>query len=250
MDSSLLHNLQQYGFSEKESQIYLTLLELGSSIASSLARRTGINRSTTYSILEDLKRRGIVTEIVRNEVKYYSVINPEQLFKKWEEKYELLKAELPSLLAVTNKFNNRTRTQFFEGLEGLKQIFEEVLEAGEEMEEPYLSFVGADHMDPKVEKYIHEEFIPRRLKIKTETKAIVSKDTSQYLKYHEKKHNTLVVEKPLFNLGNEIVVFGENKVAVLMYSTEEMSGLIIESQTLHDALRSVFELVWDVYKDK
>ncbi len=114
------------------------------------------------------------------------------------------------------------------------------------MKEPYLTFVGADNMDPKVEKYLYEEFIPRRLKLKTPTKAIMSKDNSQYLKYHEKKHNTLVVEKPLFNLGNEIVVFGENKVAVLMYSTEEMSGLIIESQTLHDALRSVFELVWDV----
>jgi len=157
-----------------------------------------------------------------------------------------LKADLPSLLAVTNKLNNRTRTQFFEGLEGLKQIFEEVLEAWAEMKEPYLTFVGADNMDPKVEKYLYEEFIPRRLKLKTPTKAIMSKDNSQYLKYHEKKHNTLVVEKPLFNLGNEIVVFGENKVAVLMYSTEEMSGLIIESQTLHDALRSVFELVWDV----
>ncbi len=129
MDSTLLYSLHHYGFSEKESQIYLTLLELGSSIASSLARRAGINRSTTYSILEDLKRRGIVTEIVRNEVKYYSAISPDQLFKKWEEKYELLKADLPSLLAVTNKLNNRTRTQFFEGLEGLKQIFEEVLEA-------------------------------------------------------------------------------------------------------------------------
>jgi len=250
MDSSLLHSLQQYGFSEKESQIYLVLLELGSSIASSLGRRTGINRSTTYSILEDLKRRGIVTEIIRNEVKYYSAISPDQLFKKWEEKYEFLKSELPSLLAITNKFNNRTRTQFFEGLEGLKQIFEEVLAAGSEMKEPYLTFVGADHMDPKVEKYIYEEFIPRRLKVKTQTKAIMSKNDAKYLKYHEKKHNTVIVEKPLFKLGNEIVVFGKNKIAVLMYSTGEMSGLIIESQTLHDALRSVFELIWEVYKSK
>jgi hypothetical protein len=105
-------------------------------------------------------------------------------------------------------------------------------------------------MDPKVEKYIYEEFVPRRMKIKVKTKAIMSKDNSEYVKYHKKSHNTIIVDKPLFNLGNEIVVFGENKVAVLMYATEEMSGLIIESQTLHDGLSSLFNLVRDVYKSK
>jgi hypothetical protein len=54
----------------------------------------------------------------------------------------------------------------------------------------------------------------------------------------------------LFNLGNEIVVFGQNKVAVLMYATDEMSWLIIESQTLHDGLTSLFNLLRDAYNLK
>lgn len=250
MDNNLINQLSFYGFGEKEAKVYLTTLELSSSIASTIARRAEINRSTTYSILEDLKRKWIVTEVTRDEIKYYSAISPDILFKKREEKYEKIKSGLPELLAITNKFGNRPRTQFFEGFEWLKQIFEEVLIAGTTMKDPYLSFVWADKMDPKVEKYIYEEFVPRRLKIKTKTKAIMSKDNSEYLKYHKKNHNTIIVDKPLFNLGNEIVVFGENKVAVLMYATEEMSGLIIESQTLHDGLTSLFGLLWDVYKSK
>lgn len=166
MDSNLLSSLQSYGLSEKESQVYLTLLELWSTIASSLSRRTGINRSTIYSLLEDLKRRGVITEVTKNEVKYYSAISPDLLFKKWEEKYEKIKSELPELLAITNKLGNRPRTQFFEGFEWLKKIFEEVLIAGETMKDPYLSFVWADTMDPKVERYIEEEFIPQRKKSK------------------------------------------------------------------------------------
>lgn len=250
MDNNLIDQLSFYGFGEKEAKVYLTTLELSSSIASTIARRAEINRSTTYSILEDLKRKWIVTEVTRDEIKYYSAISPDILFKKREEKYEKIKSGLPELLAITNKFGNRPRTQFFEGLEWLKKVFEEVLSAGESMTEPYLSFVWADKMDPKVEKYIYEEFVPRRLKIKTKTKAIMSKDNSEYVKYHKKSHNTIIVDKPLFNLWNEIVVFGGNKVAVLMYATEEMSGLIIESQTLHDGLSSLFNLVRDVYKSK
>lgn len=250
MDTNLIQSLSYYGFSDKEAKVYLTTLELSSSLASSIARRADVNRSTTYSILSDLQRRWVVTEMIRGDVKYYSAISPDVLFKRREEKYEKIKSDLPELLAITNKFGNRPKTQFFEWFEGIKQVFEEVLQAGEGMKESYLSFVWADKMDSKVEKYIYEEFVPRRMKIKTKTKAIMSKDDSQYLKYHKKSHNTIIVDKPLFNLWNEIVVFWWNKIAVLMYATEEMSGLIIESQTLHDWLRSLFDLVRDVYKTK
>ncbi|MCF7834878.1 hypothetical protein K9M48_02370 [Candidatus Gracilibacteria bacterium] len=250
MDSNLIDQLSYYGFSDKEAKIYLTCLELGSSLASTIARRSEVNRGTTYSILDDFKRRGIVSENIREDLKYFSVLNPEILFKREEEKYEKMKATLPDLLAITEKFGNRPKTQFFEGFQGLKKIFEEVLNAGDKMINPYLSFVGTNKMDPRVEKYIYNEFIPQRAKIKTKTKAIMSRNQSQYIDYHKKSHNTLIVDKPLFDLGNEIVVYSNNKVAILMYDTAEMSGLTIESQTLHDGLTSLFNLIRDIYKKK
>jgi hypothetical protein len=250
MDTHLIQTLSYYGFSDKEAKIYLTCLELGTSIASTIARRSEINRGTTYSILEDFKRRGIISETIQNEVKYFSVLAPELLFQREEEKYQKMQASLPDLLAVTSKYGTRPRTQFFEGVEGIKKIFTEVLEEGKTMESPYLTFVGTNKMDPRIEEYIYHEFIPLRAKIKTKTKAIMSRDTSKYMEYHKKLHNTVIVDKPLFDLGNEIVVYGQNKVAILMYDTAEMSGLIIESQTLHDGLTSLFTLIWDLYKKR
>lgn len=250
MNVQLIQHLQHYWFSDKEAKVYLTVLELSSSSASAIARRSDVKRTTTYSILEDLKNRGIVTEIIRNDIKYYSAISPEVLFKKQEEKYEIIKSQLPELLAISNKFWNRPRTHFFEWFQWLKQVFEEVLEAGKSMKEPYLSFVWADKMDPKVATYIYDEFLPKRKKYKTKTKAIISKDNSAYGEYHKKSHTSVFVDKPLFNFGNEIVVFGGNKVAILMYATDEMSGLIIESTTLHDWLASLFDLIRNVYKTK
>ena len=250
MDINLINYLQDYWFGEKEAKVYITCLELWSSLASTIARRSEINRWTTYSILEDFKRKGIATEVNKDGTKYFSVITPDILFKNYEEKYQKIKNQLPELLAITTKIGNRPRTQFFEWFEGLKKVFEEVLIAGESMTDAYLSFVGTDKMDPKVEKYIYEEFVPRRKKIKAKTKAIMSKNNSEYINYHKKSHDTIIVDKPLFNLGNEIVVFGWNKIAVLMYATDEMSGLIIESQTLHDGLTNLFSLLRDSYKNK
>lgn len=248
MDSELITTLQNYGFSDKEAKIYLTCLELWTSLASTIARRAEINRGTTYSILEDFKRRGIASENLKDELKYFSVLNPEILFKREEERYEKMKSTLPDLLAITQKFGSRPKTQFFEWFEWLKKIFEEVLVAWNKMTSPYLSFVGTNKMDLRVEKYIYNEFIPQRAKVKVKTKAIMSQDKSKYMDYHKKSHNTLIVDKPLFDLWNEIVVYGTNKVAILMYDTAEMSWLTIESQTLYDGLTSLFNLIRDMYK--
>ena len=57
MDTSLIIALQTYGFTDKEARVYLTCLELGASLASTVARRAEVNRGTTYSILQDFKRR-------------------------------------------------------------------------------------------------------------------------------------------------------------------------------------------------
>ena len=114
MNSDLIAYLSNYGFYDKEAKVYLTMLELGSSIASTIARRTEINRGTTYSILEDLKRRGIVNDITKDGVRYYSAISPEILFKQQEEKYENIKSQLPEIMAITNKFGSKPKTQFFE----------------------------------------------------------------------------------------------------------------------------------------
>jgi sugar-specific transcriptional regulator TrmB len=57
MDTSLLITLQEYGLSEKEAKVYLTILELGTNIASTIARRSEIKRVTVYTILDDLKKK-------------------------------------------------------------------------------------------------------------------------------------------------------------------------------------------------
>ncbi|MEI6774592.1 MAG: helix-turn-helix domain-containing protein [bacterium] len=57
MNTELIPILQSYGFSDKEAKIYLTTLELGSSIASTIARRSEIKRVTVYALLNDMKRK-------------------------------------------------------------------------------------------------------------------------------------------------------------------------------------------------
>lgn len=59
--------LEGQWLSEKESLVYLSLLQLGSAPASVIARRTMIKRVTVYSVLKDLERKQIASCIEKKE---------------------------------------------------------------------------------------------------------------------------------------------------------------------------------------
>jgi len=78
------------------------------------------------------------------------------------------------------------------------------------------------------------EFAPRRLKFSRKTKTILSKQTGNiYGKYHTTKHESLVIDDPVFDFANEMMIYGKDKVALVMYTSQEMCGLVITSSTLH-----------------
>lgn len=237
--------LQDYGLSKTEAQSYLTVLELGTAPVSSIARRSGENRVTVYSALKNLVKKWIAIETPKQNSTYYTVIWPEKLIQKLEDKYQALKEALPQFLAVANKYDNKPKVQFFDGIEGLKSIYQEVILSEKDMApgEPFLTFVGTSKIDPAFQEYLSKEFVPRRLKHKTKTRVIAAKSTSKYAEYNIKTHESIVIDDPIFDFANEIIVHGNNKVAILMYNTHELCGLTIESTTLHNGLKSMFNLI-------
>ena len=62
--------LQKIGLSDKDAEVYLACLELGTQPASVIARKAGLKRPTTYLILEGLLKRGLVSEYTGSNVKY------------------------------------------------------------------------------------------------------------------------------------------------------------------------------------
>ncbi|MFA5916891.1 MAG: helix-turn-helix domain-containing protein [Candidatus Gracilibacteria bacterium] len=243
----LTNILEDYGFSHKEAKIYLTCLELGNSIVSAIARHSGENRITTYSILKDLKKRGIANEITKNSVKYFSVVSPEKLLEIEKNKINKLENIMPELLAISNSFGNKPKVYFYEGFERVKDLFKEIVDYGDYLTEPFLTFVGTTDMDPRFDEYFSNEFIEYRKTQKNPTKAIIADNKSKYTNYHLDMHNTLIIDDPIFEMGNEIVIYG-NKIAVLSYKKDEIYGLIIESEVLSKGLKSMFNLIWKAYK--
>lgn len=250
MDTDLLITLQNYGLSEKEARVYLTILQLWTSIASTISRRAELNRVTTYTLLANLKRDGFVNETTKDGIKYYSVLRPDTLLKQLEQKYESFKEKVPELLAMAEKFGNKPKIQFYDGAKWLKFLFKEIILSGEDMPSgvPFLTFVGTNKIDLTFLEWLNNERSPRRLKFKRKSKAIAAKSTSEYADFNIKRHDSIVIDDPIFDFANEIVMYGNTKVAILMYQTNELCWLCIDNVTLHNGLKSMFHLIWNMHK--
>lgn len=250
MQNNLLNELLQYWFSEKEAKVYLIILELGNCIASTVSNKTWINRATIYTILSSLKSRWYINETTKNEIKYYSAKSPDLILKELELKTEKFKNILPELLNITWKYNNKLKVEYFEWFEWTKNALEKVLEEWYKMSEPYLTFSWINiNINPKFEKYLKEEFTPKRRECPAKTKVITSdKDRNEFRNYSTETHESIYIEKEFFDIWSELILYWENRIAILMYSDDNLWVVIIESKDVFNTLKSIFNLVWNLYK--
>jgi len=55
-------------------------------------------------------------------------------------------------------------------------------------------------MDKRFDEYFSNEFIEYRKTQKKPTKAIIADNKSKYTSYHLDKHNTLIIDDPIFEM--------------------------------------------------
>ncbi|HEX7724798.1 MAG TPA: helix-turn-helix domain-containing protein [Candidatus Paceibacterota bacterium] len=71
--------LTSLGFTDKEIQVYLAVLENGKIAPANIASMTGIKRPTVYSVGKELIRRGVITEDLQGSSSYFVALPPQNL---------------------------------------------------------------------------------------------------------------------------------------------------------------------------
>lgn len=238
--------LQSIGFSEKESKIYLAMLELGTQPVSIIAKKANLNRTTTYLILEELSQKGLINSYSKRKILYYSANPPSHFLTYLQDKKEnisqqesLIKANLDAFNQITEKRSVKPKVQFFEGIDGVKAVYQDTLTSNETIK----SFWGIHSIPPELSDYIFKSYIPTRVKnkiqievispISDKAKEVASKDKSQL--------RTTYFYKEDLPFEIEINIY-DNKVALISYGGEEYSGVIIENCKISDALKTIHTL--------
>lgn len=253
----IIDSLREQWLSENEAKTYMAVLWLWNATITEIARKVNERRENVYYTLENLQKKWYISCFTKNNVNSYTALDPRELHEKAQKKVDNLLANIPELLALIPKTWWKMSVNLYEWFEWFKIAYEHVVLSSKYMadDEYFLWFVGTQHINKALEKYLINERVPRRLKFKTKTRAIIDRKSikhksDSYSDYHETTHETLIIDNPLFNISNEIIIHWKDEVSVMMYWDEDLSAMIVKSQTLHDTLKSLFYLVWDMYKEK
>lgn len=243
--------LTKFGLSSKEADIYISLLQLGTSIVSDVASKAKLNRSTTYVLLESLAKKGLVSISTEKKLRLYTSTAPERLIQLLEERVkhatELLgqaRSVLPELKSMYTGKGPKPKVSFYEDTEGIRSVYEDTLTASETI----LAFASIENMHAALPDYF-PDYYHRRAKRNIHIRSI-HPDTPEARErvLHDKKEarDSALVSAKEYAFSPEINIY-DNKISFM--SLRERFGLIIESEELATAMKKVFELAWKEAKN-
>ncbi|MBI2410919.1 MAG: hypothetical protein HYV32_03470 [Candidatus Kerfeldbacteria bacterium] len=231
--------LKQLGFSQNEAKVYIASLEMGLSSAQDIAKKANLQRTTTYSILEMLVKKGIVGKSkVRGKYRYIAE-SPSKLLSFATELQKKIAHALPELEAIYNKSETKPKIVFYEGKHAIQNVYDDTLR---ERPDEILEWNTNAYFDqfPKDHAYISE-----RMKLNIHAKRIAGSGSvwhTKHKKYDQSElAETLIVPRNVFWPEIEVNIYN-NKVAFMNYA-ENMS-VIIESKAIADAMRQAYYLSW------
>ncbi|OGZ03991.1 MAG: hypothetical protein A2648_00105 [Candidatus Lloydbacteria bacterium RIFCSPHIGHO2_01_FULL_41_20] len=127
--------LQEIGLNDKEAAIYLALLQVDNSSVIDISKKTKINRSTIYFVLEGLGKKGLVSEVQVDKKVHYAAEPPERLetFVErqrviLEEQAKRLKDIIPEIKSIQRESGERPVVKYFEGRNGAISAYSEFYE--------------------------------------------------------------------------------------------------------------------------
>jgi sugar-specific transcriptional regulator TrmB len=244
-NENVAEKLLSFGLSKKEAGVYLAALELGHGTVSQISRKASINRTTGYDILDSLSNYGLVRISGKEPKQEYVAESPDNLITMLEKRLEDTKTAIENAKESLPEFksihtvSDRPQVRFYEGIEGMKHVYEDTLTSSE----PIRAYGNYDVMYGTMGDYF-PAYYRRRAKKGIKALAIVpdsqlareraSKDT-------EEMRELAIVPKQKFDITPDIEIY-DNKVMIT--SWKEKLGIIIESAEVADAMKKIFELAW------
>jgi len=237
----IIEKLAEIGIEEKPARVYLAALEIGGGLASEIGQRAGVERTHTYHLLEQLIQEGLIYRSERGNRLIFAAQSPKKIEKMIESRLERAKSLIPELLILEGSNTTKPNFKLFEGIEGIKQLFEETLDLPRGTET--LAYSAAESIHDYLKEYV-PEYLKRRVRKGITQRAIAedSEDAREHQKNDQAElRETRLVDREKFPFKNEVNIFG-NKIMIASY--RDLMGVIIESKNIADTQRAIFELAW------
>lgn len=239
--------LEQIGLSKNEIKLYFTLLELDQSTATPIVKKSGIPNSKVYPTLEKLIRRGLVSYVIKNNVKYFQASDPKNLIEFLNNKENLIvkqKEEIEKLIPEIEQrrklAKNKQESYIYEGIAGMKAAFNSILNTVHPKEEYYVLTLG-EELGREELKNFFRDYHKKRIAKKIRVKLIANENVkSIFQKHHTYKNMKIKYTKQKLPAG--IFIFNDCVMTVVWQG--EPSAFVIKSKSNAGQYKEFFREMW------
>ncbi|MFA6991714.1 MAG: helix-turn-helix domain-containing protein [Candidatus Gracilibacteria bacterium] len=251
--------LCQIGFTHNEAVIYLELLKMGPQPVSTLAKMASINRTTTYTVLRSLEKKGVVSSYYHGKVQFFVGGDPNILVGYIDRKCQLFDYYRQEVLSMVPQFRKlsgnyvfkKPTITYFEGVEGIKHVMNDSTRNNGLL----FSFCPLHKwLNGKLKNFFFEYW--KDLKVNSKTRILLL-DLPE-IKEHLPKINILSCFKSaevlFFNSGcqndmfeNQINIY-DDKVTIIHVDRAEEYGIMIQSKDFYKAQKTIFETIWSEHE--
>lgn len=242
--------LEELGLSDKESKVYLALLEVENDSVIDLSKKTDINRTTIYPVLESLSKKGLISEIKVDKKVRYAAESPERLETyverrkiQLEEQERKLKDIIPQLKSVQRDKGEKPIIKFYDGKEGIMSAIKEYFGPSPKGGNAYFLY---DY------DLVNEIFTPQEIKTAQNNRNQAKINAfSFYASKNESLSNSesssrIKVDGDKYPIYCDIGVYDDYvRIHTL---NKKVSAIYIKNKDIAETFKSLFRIAFDNYK--
>lgn len=245
----LILYLRKLGLTEEEAKIYLDLCEHADSTPLLLSRRTGINRTKVYRVLEEMMKAKLVEMEVGAKTTRVSPAPAEQLELKLQQKQRRV-AELTqnwrgaqeALQQLGMTQSAETKVKYYKGKAGIEQMVWNVLATKSEI----VGYTTRDLAEYVGERFMGE-FVTELLRRNLAMRDIYGDEyrTNKHVQYDWGEHVvSRYVPKKILAIPHQMDIYDET-VSFYHWVDNEVFGVEIINPSVATMQKQLFELAWE-----
>ncbi len=246
----LENKLEKIGLSKAEAKLYLAMIRLGSSTSGPVIKETGLRKSTVYESLNRLLEKGLVSYVIKNNIRFFEAADPDRLIdfieeqkRELEESKDEIKKIVPDLKSMQSSPKPHAEAHVFLGVEGFKTMRRDVLKHAKGGH----LLLGAISREPAVMPHFWTYFNKERIRRGIKLRMLHQRNTK------EKPIRGELIE--LRFLPKEIIIpaviniYGDRVVSMFWKENYPVCFMVI-NKNIADAYRKYFEILWKISSSK
>ena len=238
----IISSLESLGLNEKESLVYLALVQTGETGSSNLSRATDLHTQFIYQALESLEKVGLAQHVIRRGRKKFSAKHPQSLVRHADQQ----RRTAESVATILEKLTTMPKEQRFEVFQGrdsyVAHEFDFLKETPADSEILIISGDGDRFLEEMGD--LIREYEKIRLKKQISVRYVGSRGQQNYLASNSHKRELFSYRLlPGLFTGQVSTDIWPSAIGFNIYGSPVMS-FVVSNEVIAGSYRQFFETLW------